>query len=48
MKQLGYKAENTISADDVAHAMIDVITSGKYGGGRTIKIAVGGTRVLDT
>lgn len=48
MKQFGYTMENSISADDVANAMIELVTEGKYGGGTCLETTVTGTRTLGT
>lgn len=33
MKQFGYTTENSLSADDVAKSMLELVSDGKYGGG---------------
>jgi hypothetical protein len=48
MKQFGYTIENSISADDVANAMVELVTDGKYEGGTCLETSVGGTRTLGT
>lgn len=48
MNQFGYTVENSISADDVANAMIELVTDGKYGGGTCLETSVKGTRTLGT
>ena len=40
--------ENTISPEDVATHMIDLVTDGKYGGGTCLETSVSGSRVLGT
>lgn len=46
MKQYGYTLENTISADDVAASMIDLVQDGQYEGGSCMEIASTGRRLL--
>jgi hypothetical protein len=48
MKQFGYTMENSISPDDVAKAMVELVTEGKYGGGTCLETTVSGTRTLGT
>jgi hypothetical protein len=48
MKQFGYTMENTISSEDVATRMIDLVTDGKYGGGTCLETSVTGSRTLGT
>jgi hypothetical protein len=33
MRQFGYTTENSLSADDVAKSMLELVSDGKYGGG---------------
>ena len=40
--------ENSISADDVANSMVELVTDGKYGGGTCLETSVNGTRTLGT
>lgn len=46
--QYGYTAENTISAEDVARAMIELCVQGRYRGGTCLETSKGGNRVLGT
>jgi hypothetical protein len=48
MKQYGYTMQNTITADDVANSMIDLVEDGKYEGGSCMEIASSGRRLLGT
>jgi len=48
IKQFGYSVENSITPDEVAEGMIDLVTDGKYGSGTTLEITTSGTRVLGT
>lgn len=48
MAQFGYTAENTITPDEVAEAMIELCTNGKYRGGTCLETSKGGNTVLGT
>ena len=48
MKQFGYTVENSITADDVANAMVELVTDGKYEGGTCLETTTQGSRVLGT
>ena len=46
IKQFGYTPEASITPDDVAKGMVELVTSGKYGGGTCVETAKTGMRVL--
>lgn len=46
MKQFGYTNENSITPDDVAKAMVELVTDGKYAGGTCLEATIDGSRVL--
>lgn len=46
MKQFGYTAEASITPDDVAKAMIELVTNGKYEGGTCVETTKSGMRIL--
>jgi len=48
MKQFGYGQTNSNSPEDVADAMMDLITNGKYPGGSCMEVSIKGTRILGT
>ena len=48
MAQFGYTMENSISADDVANAMIELVTDEKHGGGTCLETSIKGSRALGT
>lgn len=48
MKQFGYTVENSITPDDVAQVMVDLVTEGKWGGGTVLECTTTGTRSLGT
>lgn len=48
MEQFGYSMKNSVSAEDVAMAMIDSIVDGKYVGGDSLSVSTGGIRILKT
>ena len=48
MKQFGYTLENSISADDFANAMIELVSDGKFGGGMCLETSVSGRRTFGT
>lgn len=47
-KQYHFSDENSISPEEVAESMIDLIQSGKYGGGTSLEISPGSIRSLGT
>jgi hypothetical protein len=48
IKQFGYTTESSISPEEVAQAMIELCTDGKYGGGTCLETSTGGNRILGT
>jgi hypothetical protein len=46
MKQFGYTAEASITPDDVAKAMVELVTDGKYEGGTCVETTTNGIRIL--
>jgi hypothetical protein len=48
MKSYGYTEENSITPEDVAKSMVDLVTDGKYGGGTCLQTSVGEVRPLGT
>lgn len=46
MKQFGYTIENSITPNDVARTMADLVTDGKWTGGTMLECSTEGTRAL--
>jgi len=48
MKQFGYTIENSLTPDEVAKYMAELVTDGKYEGGACLEISTQGSRLLGT
>jgi len=46
MAQVGYSADESLGPDEVAKYMIELITQGKYPGGTSLEMSMGGSRPL--